>query len=463
MIIDHMIPKFLLRRQRIYTLLSMSMLYAGKTSGVIVNLIFLPIYSQVLGSEVFGIVAVILSLQALLLMLDLGMSTVVSRDVAANEFTADRILNQIYSAELGLILFYCTLMFLILILELTGFSFGINPLIPPALIILFMLLVLQNFHYNVIIARRDYTTASTLQFTGNLARAIGTAFVLIYISSTLGAFVAIQIAVVTLQLFASRHLSVEKYKRFSADWQIKKIDSLRKSSIELLRRARPVALLSAAGAAVTQLDKPIISFFMSSADVAAYFLAMTYCLVPMAVLAGPVAQFFQPLIINALSSNNEKAIIIITKKFTITLLMTTLLPSTIMYLLSDSLVEIWLRRGPLVETTVEYIRIILPGIAIGALGYLPYSLLIAIRDYKFMAILSVSMTVITLFATTIAALHKSVWLICAVYATYHIFSTFIQWARALSKKQTQGAAATSGFIFLTSFALLSIALISLVR
>jgi O-antigen/teichoic acid export membrane protein len=448
-------------RERSRTLFSMLMLYAGKTSGIVVNLVFLPIYSLALGPEVFGIVAVILSLQALLLMLDLGMSTVIGRDIAANESPPGQLLKQVFSAELGLVFFYFALILVVGILALAGFRFGMELFIPPALVVLFMLLVLQNLHYNAIVARRSYTAASALQLVGNLVRAAGTALVLTYVSPTLVGFVAIQVAGGLLQFIAARHLCIREFKSDLGNQEPITQQSLWQSTFELLRRAKPVALLSAAGAAVTQLDKPIISFFMGPSSVAPYFLAMSYCMVPMAVLAGPVAQFFQPLVINAVSAGDEKRAFNIMRMFTVALLTITLLPSAVMYLLSDLLVGLWLHQGPLVKTTLDYIKVLLPGLAIGALGYLPYSLLLVTRDYKFMATLSTSMTAVTLLAAAFAASQKSVWLVCVIYATYHAGSTILQWMRISYNHQVKELARYSAK--LTLLTLLAIATIPIIH
>jgi O-antigen/teichoic acid export membrane protein len=453
-----MIGNSILERGRSRAAFSMLMLYAGKTSGILVNLVFLPIYSLKLGPEEFGIVAVILSLQALLMMLDLGVSTVVGRDVAANEASPGELLRQIFSAELGLVLFYGVLMLAIGICFLAGFNFGIGAFAALGVVVMIMLLVLQNLHYNAIIARRAYAAASALQLVGNLTRASGTAFFLAYVSPTLTAFIVSQLVGALLQASASRYLCVREFKNASYRHEPVVSETYIRSMVALLHRARPLALLSAAGAAVTQLDKPIISYFMSPSSVAPYFLAMTYCMVPMAVLAPPVAQFFQPLVINAALAGGGKSAFRTMRIFTISLVGITLLPSAALYFLSDTLVGVWLHRGPLVEQTLGYIQILLPGLAIGALGYIPYSLLLASSDYKFMAILSTCMTVITLLIAIIAASQQSVLAVCVTYAIYHAGSTVLQWVRASGKPEIKALARSS-----SKLALLVILLIALVE
>jgi O-antigen/teichoic acid export membrane protein len=428
---------------RSHAAFSMMMLYAGKTSGILVSLVFLPIYSLTLGTEAFGAVAVILSLQALLIMLDLGMSTIVGRDIAANESSPSKHLKTIFSAELGLLLFYGALILLIGMLVIAGVGLGVSPFIALALVIMFMLLVLQNLYYSAIVAKKAYTTASALLVAGNFVRGGGTAFVLTHISPTLAAFVASQIAGSLLQSITLRYVCVHIFKddpHFEAPTKEAKPWH---SALVLLHRARPLALLSAAGALVMQLDKTIISLFMTPSSVAPYFLAMTYCLVPMSVLAAPVAQFFQPRVIDAIAAGNAKRTSQVMRIYTAILLTITLLPSAMTYQFCDQLIALWLSNGPLVNITIDYVQILLPGLTIGALGYIPYSLLLSTSDYKFMAVASIIMTTITLLATVVAASQESVFLVCATYTTYHAFSTLLQWIRASRRQQTRKVAISS--------------------
>lgn len=424
----------------------MLMLYAGKASGIVVNLVFIPFYSSALGPDGFGSVAVILSLQALLMMLDLGMSTLVGRNVAAAECTPAQLLRQLYCAELGLMVFYGALLLAVGTLMLVGLGLGVDWLTALASVVLFMLLVLQNLHYGAIVARQAYTAASALQLVGNLARAGATAIVLTTVSATLPAFIVTQAAVAALQVIATRYLCLREFRSDSRWVPCESKESLWHGARDLFRRARPLALLSAAGAAVSQLDKPIISLFISTASVAPYYLAMTYGMVPMVILAGPVAQFFQPLVLNAVSVGDTARAFRIMRTFTAALLGVTLLPSAGLYLLRQPLVGAWLHHGPLVNDTLNYSRLLLPGLAIGSLGFIPYTLLIATRDYRFQALLSVSLTTLTLLVAAIAASRQSVWSVCAIYAIYHAGSTILLWVRAASKPEIRELARSSALL-----------------
>lgn len=75
-------------------------------------------------------------------------------------------------------------------------------------------------------------------------------------------------------------------------------------------------------------------------------------------------------------------------------------------------------------------EILLPGIALGALGYVPYNILVAHEDYRAHSRLSAGMTVVTLAATALAAAFGSILAVCWIYASYHTISAVITWWRA---------------------------------
>ncbi len=432
------------------------MLYAGKTSGILVSLIFLPIYSKALGSEVFGLVAVILSLQTLLIMLDLGMSTLVGRDIAAAVSGPTDEAELVASGERVLSLTYGLLFTFASLTALAGLEIGSSSLNLPLIVILFFFVVLQNFHYSVIVARRHYTVASLLQVVGNLVRAGFTVWVITRVSATLTAFVISQLAVAAAHLFLSRKLSLRQscgsVEQMSPPGH-RGYRQCARSAIAMLKRAWPIAVMSVAGAAVMQLDKPLISFFMGPASVAPYFLAVTYCMTPLAVFASPVAQYFQPLVVSAISRDDRRLTGRLLRSFAAILLTATLVPSLVLYVFSDVLVGWWLNDSPLAQTTEEYVKVLLPGVVIGALGYVPYTLLLASREYRFMGRMSVVMTSVTLVAVVLLAYAQSVWFICAVYALYHTTSTVVQCIRISSNQDYAGIA--------TGLAVVAIALIIL--
>jgi O-antigen/teichoic acid export membrane protein len=442
-------------KQGLSAMLSMGMLYASRTSSVLVGFVFLPLYSRLLGAEQFGVVAVILSMQALLMMLDLGMSVLVSRDLAMSnsDSAANRLL--IRNAKLALTGFYAILLSTTIMAKLAGAMQSVSFITVISAVVLFWILVLQNLYAAATIACRAYTLASAVQLFGVIARAGITALVLAKVSPTLEAFVITQLIVSALHLLGTRWsfagiLPVPEgsAKVPRASWPL---------AWQLLKRGRSLALFSLAGAAVMQLDKPIISAFVSAAEVAPYFLATTLCIVPLTVLAGPVSQYFQPQLLNAMYDANIERSARIIRHFSFILPIVTLLPGAIFWMLRAPFIELWMgHHGVNNAAIVQYVGILLPGFAIGALGYIPYSLLLSAKDFKFQAWLSVMMTLCTLIAAVFFAWTKNVENVCYVYVTYHCSSTLLSWWRAISLDVTRQLAITSFKIATTCFAVIGL-------
>lgn len=418
---------------------NMAMLYAGKTSGVLVAFFFLPLYTRLLGAEQFGIVAVILSLQALLVMMDLGMSTLVSRDVAAGESSPTELVKLIRTAEISLSGFYFLLLAGTAVIKAIGGLPGVDAVTALAAVTLFWILVLQNVYYSAMLARRLYTPASVIQAVGVIVRAGATAFVLANGYATLTAFIAVQLILAAIHCGVTRRYCMDLLQlRAAFTLEVSKPRLV--DGFSLVKRGRSLILFSAAGAAVMQLDKPLVTTFVSAASVAPYFLATTLCMLPLSILAGPVSQYFQPTLLNQVAHQDSEGTRVTLKKFVTSLLLIIGIPCAVFWFLRVPMIDLWMGQNPGNITISRYVAILLPGCAVGALGFIPYTLLLSARDFRFQAILSTGLTLITLAGATVAALFQSVEGVCYVYAAYHSTSTLLSWMRAIFLPATRVAA-----------------------
>ncbi|CAM3335903.1 lipopolysaccharide biosynthesis protein [Cupriavidus taiwanensis] len=426
--------------------LDMGLLYAGKVSAVLVGFIFLPFYRHVLGAEQFGIVAVILSLQSLLIMLDLGMSTLVGRDIAVADSTAEELASLVRTAEVSLTGFYLLLLPLAICLKIVGAFPYIGWTTIIGTIALFWVLVLQNMYYGAMLARREYAAASTIQLVGVAARASVTAYVLATISSTMTAFIVTQLLFATVQALVTRYRCFAYWSDGSSRRSLLANTKFR-DAWELVKKGRALVLFSAAGAAVTQLDKPLVSGLISANSVSPYFLAATVCMVPLSLLGGPVSQYFQPRVLNQTISGPDfpKATI---QKFVLCTILITSLPCLVFWLARDPLISLWVGHGQDNGIISHYVKILLPGFVVGAFGYIPYTLLLYAKDFRFQAVASIAMSIVTLALTALAAYHQSVDSVCYIYAAYHTTSTLVSWTRALALEKVRDAASYSAVLTL---------------
>lgn len=408
----------------------LTMLFASKSAGALVALFAMPIYYEQLGSEQFGIVAVILSLQALLVMLDLGMSTAVGRDVSVLGAGSHKSISIWRNAETVLTFFYIGLGIIALMSAALGSIPYLSIYVAIGITGLFWSLVLQNLGQVVLLSSNSFNTASCIQFFGAISRAVLTVAALKIFQPTLFIFIAAQLASAIIQLLVTRHFCLTALFVSGNPFNKQGFDLA--GCIDLIGRSKALLLFGLAGAAVMQLDKPIIASYVSASDVSTYYLAVTYCMLPISLLAGPVSQYFQPQLL-ALVTNGYKAEgIRMLYKFVFFLILITTLSSATLWINRNFWIELWLHKAPSSALIGDYVEILLPAVVIGAFGYIPYALLIAHQDYKFQSFLSMAMSGITLLLVLYFAADKNIFAICWVYAGYHICSTLISWVRTIA-------------------------------
>jgi O-antigen/teichoic acid export membrane protein len=408
----------------------MLMLYAGRSSSLLVAFLFLPLYSRLLGSAQFGVVAVILSLQALLVMMDLGMSTLTGREVSVASSTENSLLTLVRTAELSLSGFYALLFFIAITLKLFYFAQSVSWLVVIGAVVLFWLLVMQNLYYCSLIARRSYTLGSGIQIVGLVVRACATAAALSYISATLEIFIVTQLVITAVHWWITRRVFISVISK-GVDSSAQAKSPTVTEAWALTKMGGALVLFSAAGAAVTQLDKPIISMFASASSVAPYYLASLLCMTPISILAGPVSQYFQPIFLReAAQDGGRKKAQKTVSRFALSVFVVTALPTFILWWFRVPIIDLWMGPGENNGIIATYVAILLPGLAIGAFGFIPYSQLIYAKDYRFQAVMSACLTVITLVLATLAAVGKNVEAVCYIYSAYHTASTLVSWIRA---------------------------------
>ncbi len=402
------------------------MMYFSKSGAVVVNLLILPQLQRLMSPEEFGLVALFLTVQALLLVFDLGLSLIVGRDVAIAETASGRALRTWRTAELALSAAYIPFLLGALVLaalNLLPFNLGSTALA----MLTFLLLTLQNIGYSALIARRDFAVAAGILVTGTMLRGILSFVALLVIAPRLEVFLAVQAGCSLLQYVVTRFRCGYVLERGISSRAIRPPGL--PAVTALLWRARSLAVFGIAGALVLQGDKLIISAFSSPLAMAPFYLATTLCLVPISSLAGPVASYFQPAALRAIASRSEAEAVQQLRRMLCALTLVTILPTAILWLLRGPIIELWLVGSPNATLVAGYTAILLPGVCIGAFGFIPYIALLGRGDYGFQARMSGTTTVLTLAMTALMAYQGNIAAICWVYAVYHASSTILSWLR----------------------------------
>ena len=407
------------------------LLYGSRLAGVVVSLVFMPLYASLLGSHDFGQVALLLSAQALMIMLDLGMAALTTRDLAADADEA-RALARWRRAEALLTRYFALLLLAVPLAPLID----LRVWLAIGAVLLFWAVTLQNLAQAAMVSRGDVQRAALIQGVGVLLRGALTVAALTLVEASLRSFLLSQLAGALLHLAINRRIGQHGLAGAASGEP--------ETLPQLARRGLPLFLVGMAGAAVLQVDKLLVGGLIGPDAVAPYFLATTFCMTPIAILAAPVAQFLQPRIVRAQADGDADLLWRRSKQLAWGLLAMVVVPTAALWLARRPLITWWLHDAPLAREVAELAAVLLPAAAIGAVGNVPLALLNALGDFGFQARLSAMLTVLTLGGVALAAAAGQLQVVCWIYLAYYCTLTAALWWRASSHPATAAAARRSG-------------------
>lgn len=409
--------------------LDLGLVFAARTGGVVSTLLFVPAFASLLDAAAFGVVSIILSLQALFLVFDLGFSTLFGADIGANRSNREaltRIRRDLLRAETiltgaVLIVALATALWAVIV---TGSPWRALAIVLAGLLIGSQ--VLLNLAQASLNALGRYRVNSALLVVGTVARGGVAVLALKFIAPTILAFVSAQLAVSIVHLLVTRYAV---HKVLPAPCGQQKATLLTVTALlDLCRRGGPLMLYTLAGAAVMQLDKPIVAAFFSLADAGRYFLATTFALTPIAVIGGPLYQYFFPKVAGAAHSGHFE-LVRLARTFQILTVCAVTAPTVVLVIYCPAWLAYWLPHTPYREEIASLARILVAAAGIGATGYLPTALLLGAGERVFIAKLSIFMTCATLTLAVAAGYASDLRIFAGVYAAYHISVCILLWRR----------------------------------
>lgn len=404
---------------RLRGLTSLLLLYAGRAGTAATGLLVLPLLHDRMGTAVFGAAGIILSIQALVVLLDLGLAVSSARESAS--MSADRTwqLRPLVRHIDRVVLAAYASLGVAAVLGSALFAFGIGPIAMGALVAGLAAITHQNASLGILIGRRDFGFAAISQFAGTLLRHSIALGCLYLFAPTLDVFILAQggVAVVHALVTRARVLALAGERQGGDE---RPHDRL----------VFALAVQGVAGACAMQLDKPILGVLAGTSATAPYYLASVLAIVPLSFLAGPVAQFFQPTVMLALAEERQADMIRGLRRLILALCIATAGPGLVLLVGADFLTALWLGSDPIQPQVAGYLQILIVGGVIGSLGLVPSMLLIARRDYRFLAINSVILTIALLSGVALAAAASRIDVVCYLMTAYHCLATLTLWVRA---------------------------------
>lgn len=407
--------------------MDLGFVFLGRIGGIAATLFFIPRYHDLLTPSAFGVVAIVLSLQSLFLTFDLGMSTIVGTEIAAargNPNGVARALIDWRHSEGVLLAFVVTGAGASLLVRLLpGVTWQLHPGEIVLVAVLVAALLLANIAHVGLNAVSRYRISTMLIVLGTLGRSLASLWLMTHAGASVTNFLIAQTVVVVLHVGFSRMALTNSLRRMGGAGRTRWDHA---SLMRVLGRSKPLILYSLAGAAAIQFDKFIVAGFFSLQVAGDYYLATTYALTPIAVLGGPVYQYFLPKV--AGTTGTDRALV--AHRFAFFTVAAIVAPTVVLVLFADVWLALWLPHAPSREGIEAVARILIVGTALGGTGYYPTALFIGTRREAVVTRISIIATIAVLVAAVLASHAGSIATVAVVYALYHSGVCATLWWRA---------------------------------
>lgn len=375
--------------------------YAGQIWMAVLGVALAPIYIRTLGMEAFGLIGLMLSIQALSMVLDLGMGGALNRELARrvhNERAAHTLRDVVRTFE-WLVWPIAALVALLMWLASTPLSnYWLHPEHLPrletahAVAIMGLAVALQwpsSFYANGLSGLERQPTLNLINAGFSTLRGVGVLAVLHWVSSTITAFMwwfatmgACQSLLSAAILWRLLPPSDNRRARFRAT-------ELRTAG----RFAGGLLAIMALSAAVTQLDRIVLSAMRPLAELGYFSLALA--------AATGMARLIQPMF-NALYPRYSKLVALgetetLTKLYHLSnqyLAVTIAATSVMLAIFSKDVVYLWTGNAATAAKVAPPLAILALGTALNGLMNLPYALQLAYGWTRLTVMMNLAMLVL---------------------------------------------------------------------
>jgi O-antigen/teichoic acid export membrane protein len=351
--------------------------FAANIWSALVSLLFVPVYIGLIGIESYALIGVFVTLAALLSVFDLGLTTTITRRLAAEHRDQDRdvlrTLEIVYWGVAGLLLAVVWGLAPVIAHRWLGPSRLSPHSLEGALRLIGVALALQwpfKFYAGGLIGRGRQLHVSVLQAVLATIRAAGAVAALLLVDRTVQTFFAWQAIVSGLStaivaLFLWRDVQGFLVAAFS-----------RARLLEVWRFAAGVSLVSIAGIALTQVDRVILSRLLSLESFGFYALA--------AAVSGGLLQLVRPLydgvfprLTRLVAARDDAGLAAFYHVACGALALAVLPAASVLALMPNHVLWAWSGNVLLVERAAELLAVLAVGSAAYAIIHLPWALQLA--------------------------------------------------------------------------------------
>ena len=363
--------------------------FVGRIWSTFIGIIFVPIYIRFIGIEAYGLIGVFTTIQAILGLLDAGLSTTLNRELAKNGGTGEDkqyAVNLVFTME-RIYLFIALATGILLIIS--SWFFASNWVNAEALdkstVTLAFILMAINFtcqfpgslYQGGLMGLQKQVPLNIILGGVSTIKAGGAILILWLISPTINAFLCWQILLSLIQLFFLRGVLLKSLPLSAIPAHFDR------STIKTAGRyAAGIMGISALTILLTQSDKIILSNLIKLTEFGYYALAATIS-GALAMVLFPVISAVFPRLTELVSKKNNEELV---RLFHLSsqLVSFIIIPLGIsLFIFSDDIILAWTRNLVLAQQAGPILKFLIIGSTINSLMTIPYQYTLSIGWLRF--------------------------------------------------------------------------------
>lgn len=377
----------------------------------IISLVFVPIYLKYIGPEGYGLIGIFASLQAVLSLLDSGLSTTLNRELASLSImpnAAAKMHNLVKT--LGTVYWLVALLAgtIALILSPVLARYWVHPehlstsTISYAFILLSLSLVFQfpsGFYSGGLLGLQKQVMLNFIRIFFATLRSAGAVMVLIYLSKSVLVFFGWTLCITVLQAFTYKYALW-----FSLPKSVDKAFFDKQVLKKIWRFAAGMTAIGLTSILLTQTDQIILSKILSLEKFGYYVFAFTIGSVTY-MIASPISQSYFPKFTILLA---EGKIDDLKKLYHQGCQLVTLLVmpfALFLSLFSKEIIYIWTHNSTTVTNTWQITSVVSLAVSVHCLMFIPYILCLSYSQTKIALYTNIIILIVLIPSTIYAAIY----------------------------------------------------------
>ncbi len=386
--------------------------YAGTVWSGLIQLVMIPVYITLLGSESYGVIGFFITLQAVLQVFDFGLSPALNREMArstalgsSGEDTGDLVRTVEYlawgtAAAIGLSVFAASTLVVTRWIRLEALAPGD---VENAIAFMGLALALQwpnNSYVAVLMGLERQVAINALKILASTISAIGAIVVLTFISPTVTAFFMWRACVLAVEVVVTRYVVWRAIRRQGSRPPRFRLTALHR----MWRFSLGMGVIAMTVILLTQLDKLVLSRVLSMEYFGFYMVAASIANI-LPQMVSPVFTAVFPTLSKLVAAGEldpQKTQFHLCAQFVAVVVYP---PAVCFMLFSHTIIDLWTRNERVAMYSGPVLGLLAIGAAVNSTMVLPYILQLAHGWTRLAIILNVVLVCLMVPYTVLAVRH----------------------------------------------------------